>query len=96
MATLFFTRKGKGPYQSSPGYKLPIEIVTQFFNSYDYRYFQNWLIIDPDFESSPLLEYRYVVVEILSNEINEKFPKAGFYWFHDLSPKDCEELIKTS
>lgn len=93
MATLFFSRNGKAPDRSSPGYKLSIGIVTQFFNSYKGYYSKNLPIINPDSVSSPLSEYTHVIIEVLSNETNKKFPQVGFYLFPALSPKDCEKLI---
>ncbi len=96
MSTLFFSRDGKDPHRSNPGYKLSIEMVTQFFSSYSHRYFPEPPTINPDSVSSPFSEYSHVVVEILNNETNKKFPKVGFYWFPDLSPKDCNKLINIS
>ena len=93
MSTLFFSRDGKDPHRSNPGYKLSIEIITQFFNSYKAYYFKNLPVINPDSVSSPLSEYTHVVIEVLSNETNKKFPQPGFYLFPSLSPKDCEKLI---
>jgi hypothetical protein len=93
MATLFFSRDGKDPNRAESKAELSMTTVMQFFQKYDHYYFINPPGINPDKEPSPYSAYTNVVVEIEKDEVNEKFPKPGFYYFLTLQPNDCIELI---
>ncbi|BEH09084.1 MULTISPECIES: hypothetical protein [Geobacter] len=93
MATLFFSRDGKDPNRAESKAELSMATVMQFFQKYDHHYFADPPGINTHKEPSPYSAYTNVVVEIENNEINEKFTKAGFYWFPQLQPNDCKELI---
>jgi hypothetical protein len=92
VATLFFSRDGKDPNRSNQGHELPIDPITQFFQKHDHHYFSKPPGINSHLEPSLYSTYTNVVVEIHENETNEKFTKPGYYWFHLITPKDCQEL----
>lgn len=94
MAALFFSRDGKDPNRAESKAELSMTTVMQFFQKYDHYYFADPPGINPDKEPSPYSAYTNVVVEVEKDEVNEKYSKAGFYWFPKLKPSDCTDLIQ--
>ena len=92
MATLFFSRNGRDENRADNKGNLSIEQIMQFFKGHKHLYSATPPLINPDPEPSPYAACSNVVVEIMKDEINEKFTKPGYYWFPELSPNDCEKL----
>ena len=86
MATLFFARSGDDPNRSSSGIEVPTDLVVSNVHNKDKHFRSSPPVINPDRPASPYSAYEHVVIEIHRNEVSTTFPKAGYYWFPELSP----------
>jgi len=95
MATIFYARDGSGATRSNQGFYSPVSLIIELIGEYDMKYFSG---PPAPFQTTERLSefsaYRHVVVGIDADEISDKFPKSGYYYVHDLTPKECHDLFK--
>jgi hypothetical protein len=93
MATIFFARTGSDPNRADRGLQMPINSVVRALSSYESKYLANPPLINSEEKPSPCSEPTQTVLEIDADKACARFPKAGFYWFFSIRPKECAALL---
>jgi hypothetical protein len=96
VAHIFLVRDGSASdYRTTHrAHVVPNSVAAQKLSKYEKKYFANPPSINPQKgAASGFEEYRHVVVKIEADEIDEHFPKAGYYYVADLTPIVCREIF---
>ena len=93
MAQLFFAHAGLDSNRSGKSQTVSASLVAEKMAQHTKEHFTEPPQINPQdkvsLSSSPTL----TVVKISDSELSDFFPKMGYYWFPQVSPKQCCYLL---
>jgi hypothetical protein len=93
MANVYFVKDGTGNH-TDRGRNVPVDLVRASLAEHANTYTRNGPAINPrQGQAKVTAPYKYVVVEIDTEETCRPFPHAGYYHIHDLSPQQCQALL---
>lgn len=93
MTTLYFNRDAAGPSSSTPGYEVSMAAVLEHLQDLHPVYRTGPPRLDEARRLLPGAAHINVVIHVEASEVNEQFPKEGYYWFPQLMPWKCRELL---
>lgn len=96
MATLHFVKDGVTEKGTSPtkSHKVEIDEAQSKLGDRNGRYYEGVPRINSDRRANQFAEYRYVVLEVLRGEEAGTFGKPGYYFFPELTLRDCQSLFE--
>ena len=96
MARIFYSKDGNDPARTNQGPHIEIATVATILGKFETKYFQGPPPINEDLKVGLFAAYRHVVIDVDSDETCERFPKPGYYYVCELSPKECNQLLNGS
>lgn len=94
MATLYFGRNGNDPNRASAGIDVSIQALSEALGRFDKRFTgEEPPVVNPGEKAHEYGPYTLTVVHVESKDTNPTFPKSGYYWFPELPPESCAELL---
>lgn len=98
MAALHFVKDGVTERGTSltKSHEVEIEEAQSKLGERNSRFSEGVPRINSDKRANEFAEYRYVVLEILPGEEGGTFDRPGYYFFPELTPRDCQSLLEQS
>jgi hypothetical protein len=93
MTTLYFNRDAAGPGPSTPGVEVSMAAVLEHLQDLHPVFRTGPPRLDEARRLLPGAAHINVVLRVEADEINDQFPKEGYYWFPQLMPWKCRELL---
>jgi hypothetical protein len=94
MAKIHFVKDGltKQGTASTTSEFINAEELEPIFSGYEYRFFEQPPIINPEKLVNDFAGYQHVVLEIEDGESTKTFPNVGYYFLPTLSVAVCKEI----
>lgn len=96
MAKIFFVKDGVAQNRAKFVADIFKSEAVSLFGGYSYIYSEHEPCFNNDSNISEFSDYRYVVLKLDIDEVNETFDRSGFYVMKDLSIDRVKKILQIS